>query len=522
MISAKIAVKIKVLDKSTCLEYNNRIKYYVLEKKGNRKTMSKEFVTRFAPSPTGFMHIGNLRTALYAYLLARANNGKFILRIEDTDQERLVEGAVDVIYSTLEMTGMDHDEGPDVGGPNGPYIQSERKDIYMKYAKELVEKGGAYYCFCSKERLEKLHEDGDLGAGDDRHCRDLPKEEVERNLAEGKPFVIRQKMPLEGSTGYDDSVFGHIEIENSELQDQILIKADGFPTYNFCHVIDDHLMGVTHVVRGSEYLTSTPKYVLLYDAFGWERPVYCHLPLLMGKDADGNISKLSKRHGSVSFQELVKNGYLPQAIINYMAFTGWCPKDTNEEFFTIDELTKVFSIDGISKSPAVFDYEKLLWFNNHYIKELPLDEFMEKAKPYYSEEYAAFAGNEKLAKLIQTRISVFPEVNEKAEFVKGLPDYDKELFVNKKNKTTVEQCAEIIEYSLPKLKEVSDWSNDTLFELLKGIAEEKGVKAGAVMWAIRIGVSGLAVTPGGATELMEILGKDESIRRLETSLARIK
>ena len=329
-------------------------------------------------------------------------------------------------------------------------------------------------------------------------------------------------MPLEGRTGYDDTVFGHIETDNSELQDQILIKADGYPTYNFCHVIDDHLMGVTHVVRGSEYLTSTPKYVLLYDAFGWERPTYVHLPLLMGKDADGNISKLAKRHGSVSFEELVKNGYLPHAIINYMAFTGWCPKDTNEEFFTMEELEKIFSIDGISKSPAVFDYDKLLWFNSHYIKELPLAEFMEKAKPFYEPELAPYADNERLAGMIQSRISVFPEVNEKAEFLKGLPDYDTQLFVNKKNKTTIEQCADIIEYSLPKLREVSDWSNDSLFELLKGIAEEKGVKAGAVMWAVRIGVSGLAVTPGGATELMEILGKDESIKRLETSLARIK
>ena len=468
------------------------------------------------------MHIGNLRTALYAFLLARANNGKFILRIEDTDQERYVEGAVDVIYSTLKMTGMTHDEGPDVGGPNGPYIQSERKDIYMKYALELIEKGYAYYCFCTKERLEKIHEEGDLGAGYDRHCRNLSKEEVEKNLAAGIPFVIRQKMPLEGSTGYEDSVFGHIEIENSELQDQILIKADGFPTYNFCHVVDDHLMGVTHVVRGCEYLTSTPKYVLLYDAFGWERPVYCHLPLLMGRNEDGTTSKLSKRHGSVSFQELVKNGYLPEAIINYMAFTGWCPKDTNQEFFTIEELEKIFSLDGISKSPAVFDYEKLLWFNSHYIKELPLETFMEMAKPYYNDDVKAFADNKELARLIQTRISVFPEVNEKAEFVKGLPDYDTELFVNKKNKTTKELCAEILEYSIPALKEITDWKNDVLFEELKKIAEEKGVKAGAVMWAVRIGVSGLSVTPGGATELMEILGKDESLNRLNKSLEKLK
>ena len=484
--------------------------------------MAEGFVTRFAPSPTGFMHIGNLRTALYAYLLARANNGKFILRIEDTDQERLVEGAVDVIYDTLRVSGMKHDEGPDIGGPNGPYIQSQRKDIYMKYAKELVEKGYAYYCFCTKERLDSLHETGNIGAGYDRHCRNLSKEEVEKNLAEGIPFVIRQKMPLEGSTGYDDVVYGHIEIENNEMQDQILMKADGFPTYNFCHVIDDHLMGVTHVVRGCEYLTSTPKYVLLYDAFGWERPVYCHLPLIMGKNEDGTTSKLSKRHGSVSFQELVKNGYLPEAIINYMAFTGWCPKDTNEEFFTISELEKIFSLEGISKSPSVFDYDKLLWFNSNYIKKLDPDKFIEMAKPYYRDELKQYADNKKLAAMVQSRVSVFPEVNEKAEFLLGLPDYDTELFVNKKNKTTVELCRDILEYTIPVLEGVSDWTNDTLFADLKALAEEKGVKAGALMWAVRIGVSGLAVTPGGATELMDILGKEESLKRLKTSLERIK
>ncbi len=480
-----------------------------------------DFVTRFAPSPTGFMHIGNLRTALYAYLLAKAHNGKFILRIEDTDQERLVEGAVDVIYSTLKMTGLKHDEGPDIGGPNGPYIQSQRKGIYMDYAKQLVEKGYAYYCFCTKERLDSLHKEGEIGAGYDRHCRDLSKEEVEKNLAAGMPFVIRQKMPLEGSTGYHDVVFGDIEIENSEMQDQILIKADGFPTYNFCHVIDDHLMGVTHVVRGCEYLTSTPKYVLLYDAFGWERPTYCHLPLIMGKDADGNVSKLAKRHGSVSFQELVANGYLPEAIINYMAFTGWCPKDTNEEFFTIEELEKVFSLEGISKSPSVFDYEKLLWFNGNYIKKLTLSEFMEKAKPFYNDELKAFADDEKLAAMIQTRVSTFPEVNEKAEFVIGLPEYDTELFVNKKNKTTLEMSKEVLEAAIPVIENISDWNNDALFAELKAFAEEKGIKAGAVMWIIRIGVSGMSVTPGGATELMAVLGREESLKRLKTSLAKL-
>ncbi len=479
-----------------------------------------DFVTRFAPSPTGYMHIGNLRTALYAYLIARANGGKFILRIEDTDQERLVEGAVDVIYSSLKTAGISHDEGPDIGGENGPYIQSQRREIYMKYALELIEKGYAYYCFCTKERLEKIHEDSEPGAGYDRHCRNLPKEEVEKNLAEGKPFVIRQKMPLEGVTGYEDVVFGHIEVPNEEMQDQILIKADGFPTYNFCHVVDDHLMGVTHVVRGCEYLTSTPKYVLLYDAFGWERPVYCHLPMLMGRNEDGSVSKLSKRHGSVSFQDLIKSGFLPEAIVNYIAFLGWCPKDTNEEFFTLPELEKVFSIDGISKSPAVFDYEKLLWFNSHYIKELPPEKFIEMAKPYYGEELKKFADDPKLAAMVQTRVSSFPEVNEKAAFAAGLPQFDLSLFENKKNKTNIETAKTVLGAAIPALEEVSDWSNDNLFALLKELAEKLGLKAGAVMWVIRIAVSGLAVTPGGATELMEVLGKEESLKRLKISMER--
>lgn len=477
--------------------------------------------TRFAPSPTGYMHIGNLRTALYSYLLAKANGGKFIVRIEDTDRERLVDGAVDVILKTLKDTGLTYDEGPVVGGDFGPYIQSERKDIYKKYAQELVDKGYAYYCFCTKERLDSLHKEGEIGAGYDRHCRDLSKEEIEKNLAEGKPYVIRQKMPLEGVTGYDDAIFGHIETENSELQDQILMKADGFPTYNFCHIVDDHLMGVTHVVRGSEYLTSTPKYVLLYDAFGWERPVYCHLPLIMGKNEDGSVSKLSKRHGAVSFQDLLKNGYLPEAIVNYLAFLGWCPKDTTEEFFTLDELTKIFDLEGISKAPAVFDYEKLAWYNSHYIKELPLDKFMEMAKPYYSEELKAYADDERLAAMVQTRISAFPEVNEKASFAAGLPEFDNQLYVNKKNKTTGEMAEKVLAEVIPVLENCGQWDNDTLFETLKEFASKLELKAGAVMWIVRIAVSGMAVTPGGATELMTVLGKEESLSRLKTSLSRL-
>ena len=344
--------------------------------------------TRFAPSPTGYMHIGNLRTALYAYLLARSTGGRFIVRIEDTDRERLVEGAVDVILDTLKVTGIDYDEGPVIGGPNGPYVQSERKEIYRKYAEELVARGYAYYCFCSEERLAALHE-------------------VKANLDAGLPYVIRQKIPLAGTTTYFDEVFGEISMENADMQDQILLKADGYPTYNFAHVVDDYLMGVTHVVRGSEYLTSTPKYVLLYDAFGWERPHYCHLPLLMGKDADGKISKLSKRHGAVSFQDLVRAGYLPAAIVNYIALLGWCPRNTNQEIFSLSELKELFSVEGINKSPAVFDYEKLRWFNSEYIKAMPDDEFAKLAVPAVKAAVGESADCEKLASLLHSRLSSF-------------------------------------------------------------------------------------------------------------------
>ncbi|MDE7226355.1 MAG: glutamate--tRNA ligase, partial [Ruminococcus sp.] len=339
-----------------------------------------EIVTRFAPSPTGFMHIGNLRTALYSYLLSKSQGGKFILRIEDTDQVRLVDGAVDVILDTLKMTGIEYDEGPDSDGGHGPYVQSQRLPIYKEYAEKLVESGHAYYCFCTQERLDSLKDEKGIG-GYDGHCRNLSAEEIRKNISDGIPYVIRQRMPDEGKTSYTDVVYGEVEIDNSELRDQIMIKADGYPTYNFCHVVDDYLMGVTHVVRGNEYLTSTPKYCLLYDAFGWKRPTYVHLPLLMGKDAGGNVSKLSKRHGAVSFQDLVNAGYLPEAIVNYIALLGWCPKESNQEIFSMDELKSNFSIEGLSKSPAVFDYEKLKWFNSEYIKAMPVDKYEEKAVP---------------------------------------------------------------------------------------------------------------------------------------------
>ncbi len=478
-------------------------------------------VTRFAPSPTGYMHIGNLRTALYSYLISKHEDGTFILRIEDTDRERLVEGATDIIKSTLKITGLNYDEGPDVGGDHGPYVQSERKEIYMEYAKRLVEMGYAYYCFCTKERLEKLHEE-DATGGYDRHCRNLSKEEVEDNLRAGIPFVIRQKMPLDGVTTYFDSVFGEISMNNSELQDQILIKADGYPTYNFCHVIDDHLMGVTHVVRGSEYLTSTPKYVLLYDAFGWERPVYVHLPLIMGRNEDGSISKLSKRHGAVSFGDLIADGYLPEAVINYLALLGWCPKNSETEFFTLDELKAVFTIDGVSKSPSVFDYEKLLWFNGEYIHKLSSAEFISAVTPFIKLDIPESVNKDKMLELLRTRISKLSEINEKMSFFITLPEYDKELFLNKKNKISdFDLVKNVLNEASAILNNIVSFDNDTLFASLSPIAEKLGIKTGAVMWCIRIAVSGMSATPGGATEIMEVIGKEESLSRIATAISKI-
>ncbi len=478
-------------------------------------------VTRFAPSPTGYMHIGNLRTALYSYLISKHDGGKFILRIEDTDRERLVEGATDVIKSTLATTGLHYDEGPDVGGDHGPYVQSERKEIYMEYAKKLVDMGHAYYCFCTKERLEKLHEEDAMG-GYDRHCRNLSKEEVEANLAAGIPFVIRQKMPTEGVTSYHDEVFGDISMNNEELQDQILMKADGYPTYNFCHVIDDYLMGVTHVVRGSEYLTSTPKYVLLYDAYGWNRPTYVHLPLLMGKDAEGNISKLSKRHGAVSFQDLVADGYLPEAIINYISLLGWCPKGGEGEFFTLDELKAAFTIDGVSKSPSVFDFEKLLWFNGEYIHKLDDDKFTELVAPFIKSDIPANINKAKMLGLLKTRIAKLSEIDERLAFFITLPEYEKELFLNKKNKIAdFEIVKTVLGEAKTILAEVCSFDNDTLFASLMPIAEKLQIKTGTLMWCIRIAVSGMTATPGGATEIMEVIGKEESLKRIDVALAKL-
>ena len=475
--------------------------------------------TRFAPSPTGFMHVGNLRTALYSYLIARANKGKFIIRIEDTDQERFVEGATDLIFATLKASGIDYDEGPDIGGPSAPYIQSERKEIYKKYAEILIEKGEAYYCFCSKDRLEKIHED-ENGYSYDRHCRNLSKEEVEENLRQGKPFVIRQKMPLDGETTFEDMVFGTVSVKNEELQDIILLKSDGLPTYNFAHVVDDYLMGITHVVRGSEYISSAPKHVLLYDAFGWERPKYVHLPLLMGKNEDGTFSKLSKRHGSVSFQDLVNEGYLPDAIINYIAFLGWKSKQTTEEFFSLNDLKKLFKIEEINKSPSVFDYEKLNWFNKGYLSNLSLDEFKIVSKKFMPDNLKN-KNEDKILELIKPRIEKLSDIAEVTKIFYEFPNFDKEKFENKKNKTDAELAKSVLPEIVKILENMDVFTNDVLFLNLSKFSNEKGLKVGAVMWLIRIALTYTLATPGGATEIMEILGKEESIYRIKESIKKL-
>lgn len=482
---------------------------------------NKTVRTRFAPSPTGFMHIGNLRTALYEYLVAKSQGGDFVLRIEDTDRERYVEGAVDIIYNTLKVAGLQHDEGPDKPGEYGPYVQSERLNMYKPYAEQLIEQGKAYRCFCTKERLDSLKDDETPGGGYDRHCRNLPQEEIDRLLAEGVPYVIRQKMPLEGSTTFTDAVFGEITVENSELQDQILIKTDGYPTYNFANVIDDHTMNITHVVRGCEYLSSTPKYNLLYEAFGWEVPTYIHLPLIMGKDADGNVAKLSKRHGSTGFEDLIKEGYLPQAIINYVALLGWCPSD-NQEMFTLDELTRAFSIDGISKSPSIFDYDKLEWFNGEYIRKMSPEEFTSYAMPYYKE---AVTSRElpwdKLCGILQQRVTRFTQIPEMIDFFDKLPEYDAEMFVNKKSKTNLENAPVMLKAVTDRLTALESWDKDSIHDCLINLAQELEVKNGTVMWPARIAAAGKKVTPGGAVEILEILGRDESLARLNLGLKKL-
>lgn len=479
-----------------------------------------EIRTRFAPSPTGYMHIGNLRTALYEYLIAKSEGGKFILRIEDTDQERLVEGATEIIYNTLKMTGLNHDEGPDIGGDYGPYVQSERMGMYKQYAIDLIEKGEAYYCFCTKERLEGLktsNEHGDSFAHYDRHCMRLSKEEIEKNLESGIPYVIRQKMPTEGTTTFDDVVYGSITVENSELDDQILIKADGFPTYNFANVVDDHLMNITHVVRGSEYLSSTPKYNLLYDAFGWDKPTYIHLPPVM-KDAQ---HKLSKRNGDASFEDLVAKGYIVEAIVNYIALLGWSPTD-NQEIFSLDELKEKFTISGLSKSPSIFDIQKLTWMNGEYMKNMELDKFYELAKPKLNEGITNNNIDKKVvAALLKTRLGTLNDIPSLVDFFNELPEYENELYIHKKMKTTEEIALDSLIACLPVLKEIENWEESTIHDKIMELVQEKGIKNGQMLWPIRTALSGKPTSPGGAFELAHILGKDESIRRIEKGIEKL-
>ena len=478
--------------------------------------------TRFAPSPTGRMHVGNLRTALYAYLIAKHEGGDFLLRIEDTDQERYVEGAVDIIYRTLEKTGLIHDEGPDKDGGYGPYVQSERNasGLYLKYAKQLIEQGDAYYCFCDKERLESLKssvsENGTEIVVYDKHCLHLSKEEIEANLAAGKPYVIRINMPTEGTTTFHDESYGDITVPNAELDDMILIKSDGFPTYNFANVIDDHLQGITHVVRGNEYLSSAPKYNRLYEAFGWEVPVYVHCPLI----TDETHKKLSKRCGHSSYEDLIEQGYLTEAVVNFVALLGWSPSD-NREIFSLEELVEAFDYRHMSKSPAVFDTVKLKWMNGEYIKAMDFERFYEMAEPYIKEVVTKDYDLKKIAALVQSRIEVFTDIKDHIDFFEELPEYENAMYTHKKMKTNEETSLEVLKDMVPLLGAQEDFSNDALFALLKGYVEEKGVKVGYVMWPIRTAVSGKQNTPGGATELMEILGKEESLRRIEKGIQQL-
>ena len=476
--------------------------------------------TRFAPSPTGRMHVGNLRTALYAYLIAKHEGGDFLLRIEDTDQERYVEGAVDIIYHTLAETGLIHDEGPDKDGGCGPYVQSERQaaGIYMKYAKELVEKGKAYDCFCDKERLESLKQEvaGKEIIVYDKHCLHLSKEEVEANLAAGKPFVIRQNTPTEGTTRFVDEIYGVIEVPNAELDDMILIKSDGYPTYNFANVVDDHLMGITHVVRGNEYLSSAPKYNLLYEAFGWDVPVYVHCPLITNEEH----KKLSKRSGHSSYEDLIDQGFLTEAVVNYVALLGWCPTD-NREIFSLPELVEAFDYHHMSKSPAVFDINKLKWMNGEYIKAMDFDKFYERALPILKETIHRDLDLKKIAGMVKTRIEVFPDIKDLVDFFEAVPEYDSSMYVHKKMKTTEESSLTVLQEILPVLESQEDYSNDALYETLVAFAKEKGYKNGYVLWPIRTALSGKQMTPAGATEILEVLGKEESIKRIQAAIEKL-
>ena len=473
-----------------------------------------EVRTRFAPSPTGYMHVGNLRTALYTYLIARHGGGKFILRIEDTDQGRLVEGAVDVIYKTMQECHLDHDEGPDVGGPVAPYIQTERRPLYKEYAELLMERGHAYRCFC--EKTESEEDSGDFNREDDP-CRSLSREESDRLAAEGKPYVIRQRIPHEGTTTFHDEIFGDITVENTTLDDQVLIKRDGLPTYNFANVIDDHLMGISHVVRGSEYLSSSPKYNLLYQGFGWDIPKYVHCSPVM-RDAH---NKMSKRHGDPSYEDLISQGYLTDAVLNYVALLGWSPRG-EQEIYSLDELKEIFDIAGISKSPAIFDIEKLKYFNAEYIRSMSAEDFAKVAEPFIrksvkNEKYDAAA----IAALLQQRTEVLNDIPEKVDFFDALPEYDTELFVHKKSKSDKDSSKDVLQKIIPEFEAVSDWNDENIMAVMVGMAEKMEVKNAKVMWPVRIAAAGKAVTPGGAVEICRILGKEETLRRLNTALEKL-
>ena len=473
--------------------------------------------TRYAPSPTGRMHVGNLRTALYAYLIAKHEGGDFLLRIEDTDQERFVEGATEIIYRTLEETGLVHDEGPDKDGGVGPYVQSERQKagIYLEYAKKLIDKGEAYYCFCTQERLNSLKKtvNGEEIMVYDKHCLHLTKEEVEANLKAGKPFVIRQNNPTEGKTTFHDEIYGDISVDNSELDDMVLIKSDGFPTYNFANVVDDHLQQITHVVRGNEYLSSSPKYNRLYDAFGWKVPVYVHCPTITNEEH----KKLSKRSGHSSYQDLIDQGFVSEAVVNFVALLGWSPEN-NQEIFSLDELVKEFNYKNISKSPAVFDMVKLKWMNGEYIKAMDFDKFYERAEGYIRKVITKDYDLKKIAALVKSRIEIFPDIAEQIDFFEAVPEYDTAMYCHKKMKTNEETSLTVLKEVLPILEEQEDYTNDPLFETLSAFVKEHGYKNGYVMWPLRTAVSGKQMTPAGATEIMEIIGKEESLARIKKGI----
>lgn len=476
--------------------------------------------TRFAPSPTGYMHVGNLRTALYAYLIAKHAGGNFILRIEDTDQERFVEGALDIIYNTLKITGLKYDEGPDIGGPVGPYVQSKRKNIYLEYAKKLIEKGEAYYCFCTKERLEKLRKDAEskkITYKYDKHCLNLSKQEIEHNLKSGIPYIIRQNNPETGTTVFHDEIYGDISVENSELDDMILIKSDGFPTYNFANVVDDHLMNITHVVRGSEYLSSSPKYNRLYEAFGWEVPIYVHCPPIM-KDTH---HKLSKRNGDASFEDLLKKGYLKDAILNYIALLGWNPKGENE-IFSLKQLVDEFDYRSINKSPAIFDTKKLKWMNGEYIRKMNIYDFTKIAIPYYKSVISKDLDFIKLSQLVQPRIEILSEIPDLIDFFESLPEYSADLYIHKRMKTNFENSLFTLKKIIPIFESINKWNIENIEKACMELVKQLGVKNGIVLWPIRTALSGKKSSAGGAYEIADIIGKEESIKRLNIGLKKLK